>query len=110
VANANVAPGFVGAAFDGKRLFLSPAGSLGVNGDIPLPVVAYDTTQELSSASSYSTYDPSLLNGNALSFEGAAFDGQYVYFVPHGYSVVARFKAKSAPGPLSPASYTGSWW
>jgi hypothetical protein len=112
-ATTGVAPGFVGAAFDGERLFLAPAGNLArPNGSAaPLPVVAYDTTKLLASASSYSVFDPSVMNGGATAFEGAAFDGQYVYFVPHGHSVVARFKAKKAPGPLSPANiYTGSWW
>jgi hypothetical protein len=110
-ADVGVAPGFVGAAYDGKRLFLAPAGNLTtLQGSAPVPVIAYDTTAPLTFVTSYSSYDPSVLNGNALAFEGAAYDGQYVYFVPHGYSVVARFEAKKTPGPLSPNSYTGSWW
>jgi hypothetical protein len=39
-----------------------------------------------------------------------AFDGQYIYFVPHTGSVVARFEAKSVNKGLFPPSYKGSWW
>jgi hypothetical protein len=116
-SSVGLSPAFIGAAFDGKRLFLAPAGNLttGAGASVgttpaPVPVVAYDTTLPPVLVSSYSTYDPSVDNGAAHAFEGAAFDGQYVYFVPHGFGIVARFEAKNAPGPLSPTVYTGSWW
>ena len=79
-----------------------------------LPVVAFDTTQPLcpsDMASAYSTFDPTTLVGGAgaTGFEGAAFDGQYVYFVPHTGSVVARFQARDVNRGLTPAGYRGSW-
>jgi hypothetical protein len=108
--------GFVGAAFDGKRLVLAPYGvPAGDGGGAPVPVVAYDTTQPLcpsTVSAAYAKFDPSALDGGAgaQGFEGAAFDGQYIYFVPHNGSVVARFEAKSANKGLFPPSYKGSWW
>ena len=107
---------FVGAAFDGKRLFLVPYGTPAADsGAAALPVVAYDTTQPLcpsTMASAYTTFDPATVAGGASSagFEGAAFDGHYLYFVPHSSSVVARFEAKGTNGGLAPAAYKGSWW
>jgi hypothetical protein len=107
-------PGFVGAAFDGKRLFLAPAGQITTSAGTvtPLPVVTYDTTKALTTAASYTTFDPTTLAGGARAygFEGVAFDGQYVYFVPHVGSVVARFEATPTNMGLSPITYRGSWW
>jgi hypothetical protein len=110
------AAGFVGGAFDGKRVILAPFGQTksADGGAAPLPVVAYDTTQPLCPAnvtSAYAEFDPTVLDGGATAqgFEGAAFDGQYVYLVPHTGSVVARFHARSANMGLSPG-YRGSWW
>ncbi|HLK39140.1 MAG TPA: hypothetical protein VKU41_20400 [Polyangiaceae bacterium] len=107
---------FVGAAFDGRRLILVPYGSPASDAGVPpLPVVAYDTTQGLCPtplSAAYTVFAPTTLDGGAgaLGFEGAAFDGQYVYFVPHAGSVMARFEAKSVNQGLSPSVYTGSWW
>jgi hypothetical protein len=115
-AATNAPSSFVGAAFDGRRLFLVPFGTPAADsGAAAIPVVAYDTTQPLcpsSIASAYSTFDPTTLSGgaNAAGFEGAAFDGHYIYFVPHASSVVARFEAKSVNAGLAPAAYKGSWW
>jgi hypothetical protein len=111
------AAGFVGGAFDGKRLILAPFGqTMSTDGGVAsLPVVAYDTTQPLCPSNvttAYSQFDPTQLDGGAAAqgFEGAAFDGQYVYLVPHTGSVVARFQARSAKVGLSPSDYRGSWW
>jgi hypothetical protein len=106
-------PGFVGAAYDGQRIFLAPAGKTANGG--PLPIIEYDTTQPLCPtdlASAYTAFDPTSVPGgkNAQGFEGAAFDGQYVYFVPHATSILARFQAKSQNLGLSPSTYRGSWW
>jgi hypothetical protein len=116
-AGAGSAAGFVGGAFDGKRLILAPFGQLTASdgGTASLPVVAYDTTQPLCPAnvtSAYTQFDPTTLEGGATAqgFEGAAFDGQYVYLVPHVGSVVARFQAKTANTGLTPSVYRGSWW
>jgi hypothetical protein len=107
-------PGFVGAAYDGQRIFLAPAGQVATSdGNVtPLQVVTYDTKQPLTSAAAYTTFDPTALPGGARAygFEGAAFDGQYVYFVPHAGSVVARFQATHTNMGLSPVTYRGSWW
>ncbi len=114
---AGSSTGFVGSAFDGRRLIMAPLGQVtGSDGGLAaLPVVAYDTTQPLCPSdvtSAYTTFDPTTLTGGATAqgFEGAAFDGHYVYFVPHQGSVVARFEARSSNSGLSPSGYRGSWW
>ena len=113
VVGFSASSAFVGAAFDGRRLFLVPSGK--PTGAAALPVVAYDTTQPFCPAnlsSTYSKFDPTTLPGgaNAAGFQGAAFDGHYVYFIPHDNGVVARFEAKSVNDGLAPPSYAGSWW
>jgi hypothetical protein len=107
---------YVGAAFDGKRLFIVPYGSPGADGGTTkVPLIAFDTTQDLCPSdvnTAYTTFDPTGVDGgtNAVGFEGAAFDGKYVYFVPHTSNVAARFEAKSVNTGLSPSVYKGSWW
>jgi hypothetical protein len=116
LGSASASSAFVGAAFDGKRLILVPFGTPAADsGAAGVPIVAYDTTQPLcpsNMASAYSTFDPSAIAGGAgaAGFEGAAFDGRYVYFVPHAGSVVARFEAKSVNAGIFPSTYKGSWW
>ena len=84
-------------------------------GGSTLPILAYDTTQPFcpgALGAAYTTFDPTSLEGGteASGFEGAAFDGRYVYFIPHAGHVVARFEAKRVSEGLSPAVYAGSWW
>ncbi len=116
LSGSSASSAFVGAAFDGKRLLLVPFGTaVADSGAASVPVVAYDTTQPLcpsTLSSAYTTFDPTTLGGGtgAAGFEGAAFDGHYVYLIPHSNSVIARFEAKSASTAITPASYKGSWW
>ncbi len=75
--NANSA-GFAGAVFDGRYIYLVPQLPTGVNGQI----TRYDTTLPFNQAASYAVYDTTAVNANSKGFDGAVFDGRYVYLVP----------------------------
>jgi hypothetical protein len=103
------AKGFLGAAFDGRYLYLVPYwdGSF-VHGII----TRYDTQAAFSSGASWVTFDISTVNAGAVGFAGAAFDGRYVYLArfdaPLGsHGTVARFDAKNPPSmPKLPGWFT----
>ena len=100
-----------GAAFDGRFVYVLPAN--------PSSTLArYDTTAGVfGDVSSWSTVDMSTVAPTASSFQGSAFDGQYLYLVPVAAGLaahdapagtVARFNATQPP--LMPAGYFGSFF
>ena len=97
---------FFGAAFDGRYLYLVPWGttSSGANGRL----ARYDTTSAFTAGSSWSTFDTNLVQ--AASFQGSAFDGQYVYFAPQSGTVVARFRARSTSKMPALPGFHGSFF
>lgn len=75
------ARGFAGGAFDGRYVYFAPsANAAGPSG----AVMRYDTTKNMGAVASWELYDPSEggLGVAAKGFNGAVFDGRYVYFVP----------------------------
>jgi hypothetical protein len=92
--------GFAGGAFDGRYVYLVPnTGTL---------VARFDTTAAFGTPGSWSTFDLQAQLGSGLGpFEGAVFDGEFVYFVPSGDGLVARFDARSPPA--LPAGQAGSF-
>jgi hypothetical protein len=102
------AEGFVGATFDGRYVYFAPHRNQFANSDGI--VTRFDTTADFHTKTSWETYDVAPLSSGAGAggFQGAVFDGQYVYFVqnqnagtPAGF--VARFSARSTFGAA------GSW-
>jgi hypothetical protein len=98
------AKGYLGGAFDTRYVYLAPY----YNGTSYHGLVArYDTTQPWGVPGSYSYFDVSTVNGAARGFYGAAFDGRYVYFIPHyngAYDgVVARYDT------TQPFNVAASW-
>jgi hypothetical protein len=77
---------FLGAVFDGRYVYLAPAGPTGV-------AARYDTTGSFGAPGSWATF--ATLGSRA----GAGFDGRYVYFAPYGTGV-ARYDTQG--------SFTGS--
>jgi hypothetical protein len=71
--------GFWGAVFDGRYVYLVPY----YNGQSDGVVARYDTRGPYESPASWSTFDIASLNAGARGFAGGAFDGRYVYFIPH---------------------------
>lgn len=77
--NAN-AKGFYNAVFDGRYVYFVPY----YNGTVVDGLVArYDTTTSFTSAASYTVFDMSTVNANSVGFNGAIFDGRYVYYIPY---------------------------
>jgi hypothetical protein len=87
-------PDFVGGAFDGRYVYMSPGS---VQGDNLGFVLRYDSTMGFTVPAAFDTFDMNDLDMKGGAFAGAAFDGRYVYFVPSGQageSVVTRFDSK----------------
>jgi hypothetical protein len=85
---------YYGGAFDGRYVYFVPRGS-GV-------VTRYDTTATFGSPSGWSAYDTTRVStldgGAAVPFEGAVFDGRFVYFVPTvntGVAPIVRYDTQS---------------
>ena len=73
--------GYRGLISDGKYIYFSPYYSgIGRHGE----VLRYDTTSEFTSVNSWSTFDAASngVGNNARGYNGAVFDGKYVYFAP----------------------------
>jgi hypothetical protein len=66
---------FHGAAFDGQYVYFVPEAT----GD----VLRYDTRADFATASSWTVFNPALVDSGAQGFRGAIFDGQNLYFVPY---------------------------
>lgn len=74
VVNTN-ATEYSAAVFDGRYLYMVPMAGQNI-------VARFDTTLAFGVSQSYSFYDVSALNSLSNSFNGGAFDGTYVYYVP----------------------------
>ncbi len=68
---------FEGGAFDGRFVYLSPGGAEAF-------VVRYDTQGTFTTQASWAAMDLGTLSKTLGSFQGAAFDGRFVYFTPWG--------------------------
>ena len=76
--------GFVMGVFDGRYIYFVPY--LNEKEQHHGEVLRYDTTSNFESPESWSAFDAGA-NGvgiNPVAYEGAVFDGRYVYFVPSG--------------------------
>lgn len=98
------AKGFMGAAFDGRYVYLVPHVNTAPDGLL----ARYDTQAPFGTTASWSTFDMATVNASAKGFLGAVFDGRYVYFVPHNsggvkQGIVARFDAVTPP--MAPTTY-----
>ena len=89
--NAN---GFVGAAFDGRFVYYVPLRTATAVDGV---VARYDSTLSFVMPEAWSTFDATTVDTRAKGFEGAVFDGRYLYLVPYDAGtnaydgVVARF-------------------
>ena len=70
------AVGFLGGAFDGRYLYVVPN-----HAGAPSLLGRYDT--QGSFTASWSTFETTTLAAGVSGFAGAAFDGRYIYLVPH---------------------------
>jgi hypothetical protein len=96
------APSFFTGAFDGRFVYLVPfSPSLGT-------VVRYDTLSTFEARCAWSLYDVARANSAATQFQGAVYDGRYLYLLPHG-TTVARFDTKTTTWMPALPDFSGSF-
>ena len=90
-----------GAAFDGRHVYFCPGYES--TAEQPLnenqlsgTVLRLDTAAGFGDAASYRRFDTKVLDPQAACFDGGAFDGRYVYFVPLLHGVVVRHDTQGA--------------
>jgi hypothetical protein len=74
------AVGYSGGAFDGRYIYLVPSIENASGG----LVVRYDTQGTFSTSTSWAKFDATMLSAQVAGYQGALYDGKYVYFVPAG--------------------------
>lgn len=85
------AKGFAGGTFDGRYIYLAPNEDGNTQHGL---VVRYDTTSGYREPPSWKTFDVTGLNMAFRGYNGAAFDGRYVYLSPAGHSFIVRHDTK----------------
>jgi hypothetical protein len=87
--------GYRGGAFDGRYVYLVPfynsTASMGAG-----VVARFDSQATFTAAASWATFDTTTVVATAEGYDGAVFDGRYLYFVPHLTGTVARYDTKAA--------------
>lgn len=75
--------GFFGTVHTGSHLYFAP---FGYGGGLPDAcrgrVVRYDAAKSFTAKASWELFDTSTVDSHAVCFQGAAYDGRHVYFVP----------------------------
>lgn len=71
--------GYSAAAFDGRYIYYAPYGKYSSHHGKAL---RYDTAQSFLSASSWSAFDMTSMSPSAQGYQGAVFDGRYMFFIP----------------------------
>lgn len=84
-----------GAAFDGQHVYFCPGyesvpGQPMTESVLSGKVLQMDTKAEFKEAASYRVFDTRVLGPEAVCFDGGAFDGRFIYFVPLLNGVVVR--------------------
>jgi len=97
--DAGVACSHQSAAFDGRYVYCcpgyeNPPENLSGEGDLSGMVLRIDTQADSKDPSSYRVFDTRAVAEDAVCFDGAAFDGRYVYFVPLTRGVALRYDTR----------------
>jgi hypothetical protein len=104
------ANGFSGAGYDGRYVYMVPYGPYG-NASFDGVAVRYDTTASFAAPGSWSSFNMETLFGlSAVGFQGAVFDGQYMYFLPDYNTTVVRFNARTPPEEPKLPAFSGSFF
>jgi len=97
------------AAFDGRYIYFCPGYGRTDDGGIEgsSVIIRFDTESPFKDPSSYRALDVGeLLDAETGNYDGAAFDGRYVYFVPLVSGAVLRYDTRGDYGdPSSWAVY-----
>jgi hypothetical protein len=91
---------FHGIVFDGRYLYGVPFSSAAPDGGQQggRAVARFDATQAFGAASSWTFFDITTLPSPTGRFHGGAFDGRYVYFVPHFGGALVRYDTTQVLG------------
>ena len=95
--DAGLAHSHHAAIFDGRYLYLVPgyAGDVFKEDTLSGTVIRFDTKADFKAPASWRSFDARETSGlEALGFDGGAFDGRYLYFVPLSKGVVLRCDTK----------------
>ncbi len=93
--DAGLPVSYQGAAFDGRYIYFVPGYEAGQPTG---KVLRLDTRADFAAAASYTVYDAGGTGGlETRCYDGAVFDGRYVYFVPlEGHGNVLRYDTTGA--------------
>ena len=86
-----------GIAFDGRYIYFPPgyegsAGYTAIKEDKHSgKIVRYDTHSDFKDHQSWQTFDSKTLSARTTNFDGGAFDGRHIYFVPLSNGCVLRY-------------------
>ena len=80
--------GFAGAVFDGRYIYYIPfSDATSRHGR----VLRFDTQGSFTEAASWDAYDAGMTGGSGTKgYNGAVFDGRYIYLTPFGYDPIAH--------------------
>jgi hypothetical protein len=81
-------PGYRGAAFDQRYVYFAPSE---IGESASGNATRYDTTGPFDAPASWTDFDLSTVDANAIGFDGAVLAGKYLYFVPGSYELAARY-------------------
>ena len=80
--------GFAGAVFDGRYIYYIPFSDANSRHG---RVLRFDTEGDFDSSSSWDAYDAGMVGGTGTKgYNGAVFDGRYIYLTPFGYDPFAH--------------------
>ena len=98
--------GFAGAVFDGRHVYFIPFSNATAR---HARVLRYDTQADFSTTASWSAYDAGMTGGiGTKGYNGAVFDGRYIYLTPFGYDPFAHGRVLRYD-PQADFKTAGSW-
>ena len=95
--DAELAVSHQGVAFDGRFIYFAPG--YYQDGRASGLVLRYDRTGGFHEVESWATYNTETIEGDMLptaNFDGAAFDGRFIYFIPLDHGVVVRYDSRAS--------------
>lgn len=102
--------GGVGPTFDGRFVYFPPMYSS--DGGRSGKAIVYDTHTDFHDSTSWNYIDLTDIDPDLKGFEGAVYDGQYVYFVPMNFSnphgKIVRYNTLSTQGLSYEITYNQS--
>jgi hypothetical protein len=98
---------YAGVAFDGRFVSFIPCG-------VGFATVArYDTLSTFDADCAWSSADLTQIDVDGAvpeNFNGAVFDGQYLYLIPNSNGIAARFEVKTPPSMPALPAFHGSFF